>query len=149
MSIFNIKINFAITQSKSLKGNQFWKITFQRNQLTDDSALSENVATLLHDFVWCCYEKYIICISVPLFTWLMSREWYDDDVCMSSIYGWKIIEVWQKGILLAFFLRRYICIHISTHFLRLNYYNSSAAAGNALFFDGVNLAQKLSLHFCG
>ena len=32
-----IKTNFAITQSKGLKlENQFWEISFLRNQLTDD-----------------------------------------------------------------------------------------------------------------
>ena len=56
----------------------------------------------------------------------------------------------KKGFSLHFFKAAYNTI-IYLHILPLNYYNSSAeaAAGNALLFDGVNLAQKLSLHFCG
>ena len=53
----------------------------------------------------------------------------------------KLLKCGKKGFSLHFFK--------AVHFLPLNYNNSSAAAGNALFFDGVNLAQKLSLHFCG
>ena len=51
-NIFNfdalIKTNFPITQSKCLDlGNQFWEISFLRNQLTDDSAQSRYLSTYL------------------------------------------------------------------------------------------------------
>ena len=61
----------------------------------------------------------------------------------------KLLKCGKKGFSLHFFKAVHLYTYIYTFFLPLNYYNSSAAAGNALFFDGVNLAQKLSLHFCG
>ena len=118
---------------------------FSVSTIIYDELMYTNGTTFLHDFVRC---HGIICISVPLFTWLMSREWYDDDVCMSSIFGWNYWSVAKRDSPCIFLRRRIIYLHI----LPLNYYNSSAEAGaaeNALLFDGVNLAQKLSLHFCG
>ena len=87
--------------------------------------------------LYICPSFHVVNVSWMIWWW-----------CLHVVNFWmKLLKCGKKGFSLHF-LRQYICIYLHI-FLPLNYYNSSAAAGNALFFDGVNLAQKLSLHFCG